>query len=99
MEINTFIKYNESWEELSIKKGLSRWANLYDSSDNKNLCSEWIKTYENDSCISMIIITKGGLDIAAILISKNGTSPFYDEVRWSIIKKISSFKTLQNNFL
>lgn len=82
-------KDKQIWEELSIDQGLSRWSKIFEESSNEILflSPNWIKTYIDDPNIKMIIISKGGLDIAAMLIEKNGNFIFKMKLGGPLIKK------------
>ena len=82
-------KDKQYWQELTIKEGFARWSKLYKESENDLLflSPQWIKTYEDDPSIKIILISKGGLDIAAILLTQKGIPPFRMKLSGPIIKK------------
>ena len=76
-------------------KSLQRYNDLYLNSDSKSifLCKEWLSVYSNDNIADIIFIEKGGIDIAALVVSKTGKPLFRMKLSGPIIRKpVQSYK-------
>ena len=76
-------------------KSLQRYNDLFLNSDSKSifLCKEWLSVYSNDNIADIIFIEKGGIDIAALVVSKTGKPLFRMKLSGPIIRKpVQSYK-------
>ena len=79
-------KDKQTIQLVSIKEGLDRWSNLYENCVHKNLFHDkkWLSLYINSKDFYLCFISKGGLDIAAMPLSKE--RPFRMKIGGPIIR-------------
>ena len=79
-------KDKQTIQLVSIKEGLERWSNLYENCVHKNLFHDkkWLSLYINSKDFYLCFISKGGLDIAAMPLSKE--RPFRMKIGGPIIR-------------